>query len=287
MTRVALAVAVIFLVLGCQQQPKHERVLARVGDVILTEAQARAAMDTSLAPYETQVRKYVSSWVITELLYQEAMKRGIEQNNRFQQQLADVRKQLAVQEFLQTFIYADTGVVAEDSVRQYFDRHAEEFIVREDMIKMNILGFTNREPANIFAAQVTRGASWENSYKKIMNDPATANEIVFVSTGKYYSQRTLMFPELWKVAQTLGENDISFPIRTSSGFYVIQMLTTVHSGSNPDFEVVREEARVRFIREQQQHRYDSLIGTLQQRYSVELLLPAVQQNDTSRQLFHD
>jgi len=285
--RFGIVTALLIVFIGCQQEAKKEQVVARVGDAVLTAEQVRAAIDTTRESYEVQARKYVSAWVTTELMFQEAVKRGIDQTNEFQKQLEQVRRDLAVQELLQSVVYGDTTAIPADTLLKYFEQHKDEFFVQEDMVKLNVIGFTTRERAGSFAAGITRGSTWEDAYASLTTEPSVDQEIVLVSKGKYYSQQMLMFPELWKVAQTLRENDVSFPVRTVSGYFIIQMLGSVRSGSTPVFELAEPEVRARALRVREQARYDSLIGTLRQRYSVEIVLPPVQNADSTRRALHE
>ncbi len=280
MNRVGLLVVLVLL--GCQQQQNKEQILARVGDAVLTVSHARSAIDTSVLPYEKQVRQYVSTWVTQEMLYQEAVRQGMDQRDRVQQRLLEMRKQLTIQEFLQAVLYRGADSVTGNDVQRYFDDHLNEFSVREDMMKINLIGFTAREHANSFASRVTRGANWNDAVDVSRNDSLAGPAIISFATGRYYTQRTMLYPELWKVAQTLREQDVSFPVRTASGYFVIQLLASARSGSVPVFDMVYEEARLRLIRERQQVRYDSLIGTLRRHSSVELVLPVDQQYDSTQ-----
>lgn len=279
----AFAAAVFLLVIiGCEQQHQQDRELARVGNVSLTEAQARAAIDTTIDSYENQLRNYVSSWITTEILYQEAVKKGVEQSNEFQRQLNDLRREVAIQEFLQQEVFAERPAITDDSLLHYFEQHQSEFFAREDMVELKLVGFKTREQASAFAARVTRGASWDNVYASMSADTTIAREIIFGSYIGFYSEQTMLFSELWKVAQTLGKNDVSYPVRTPAGYFIMQMSSSIRSGTVPPFSVAKEEVRTRLLKEQQQSRYDSLIGTLRQQYAVQILLSPEQQKDTNQ-----
>src|ERR1041384_5469317 len=95
---------------SCRRQTS-DRVIARVGDAELTLEEARAHIDTTRTALEYALGDYVSYWVNTELLYQEAKRKGVESSGEFTRQLEDVRRQLASQTFLERYVYADTSDV--------------------------------------------------------------------------------------------------------------------------------------------------------------------------------
>ncbi|MBI3193414.1 MAG: peptidyl-prolyl cis-trans isomerase [Ignavibacteriae bacterium] len=285
MKRLFLVIAIAFA--GCEQRQEQKTILARVGNAELTLEEARSALDTASVSFEYQLRLYVTTWIRTEMLYQEAIRRGVEHTSAFQEQLNNARKQLAVQQLLEQVTPEDTTGIPASEFEQYFSRHADEFIVREDGMKLNIIGFSTRERASAVAGQLARGSSWNKTFEKLMNDSAAASEITTVFSNHYFTQRSMLFPELWKVAQTLGMNDVSFPVRTPSGYVIIQLLSTIKKGSTPQYELVQDEVRARYLREKQQLQIDSLIGTLRTRTTVEMLLPTVQKSDTMQNEIHD
>ncbi len=282
----SLIVAIV-VVAGCEQRQETKQILARVGEAELTLEDARLELDTTSSSLESQVRIYVAAWIRTEMLYQEAVRRGVENSTAFQRQLNDVRKQLAVQQLLEQLTAEDTSEIQSSELERYFTNHAGEFVVREDGMKLHIIGFSTRERASAFAAQLARGSSWNKAFEKIMNDSVAVSDIVLSYSNHYFTQRSLLYPELWKVAQTLGINDVSFPVKTPSGFVIIQMLSNIKKGSAPLFELVRDEVRARYMRERKQLQVDSLIGTLRTRTAVEMMLPHVQNSDTMQNEIHD
>jgi hypothetical protein len=287
MTRLFLIVALAVAFAGCEQRQEQKQILARVGTAELTLDEARDGLDTASAMYEHQLRMYVAAWIRTEMLYQEAVRRGVENAFAFQRQLNQTRKQLAVQQLFEQFTNEDTAGIPTSEFEQYFSRHVDEFIVREDGMKLNVVGFSTRERASAFTAKLARGASWAKTLESIVNDSAAALEITTVFTNHFFTQYTMPFPELWKVAQTLGTNDVSFPVRTPSGFVIIQLLSTVKKGSTPQFDLVQNEVRARYLREKNQARIDSLIGTLRAQTTVEMMLPTVQNSDSTLNDIHD
>ncbi|MBI5215094.1 MAG: peptidyl-prolyl cis-trans isomerase [Ignavibacteriae bacterium] len=280
-----VAIAVAFA--GCEQRQEQKQILARVGDAVLTLDEARLDVDTTSALYEHQLRMYVTTWIRTEMLYQEAVRRGMENSSAFQRQLHDARKQLAIQQLLEQVAIQDTTGVPAGEFEQYFSRHADEFVVREDGMKLNVIGFSTRARASAFAGQLARGSSWNKALEMLMNDSSAAVEITTAFSNHYFIQRSMVFPELWKVAQTLDVNDVSFPVRTPSGYVIIQLLSTVKKGSTPQYELVQDEVRARYLREKKQLQIDSLIGTLRAQTTVEMLLPTVQETDTIQNEIHD
>lgn len=270
------------LLFGCRHSPAGGTVVARVGNEVLTMEQAKASVDTTKDLFELHLAKYVTTWVTNELLYQEAQRRGVERTELFQRNLAEAERQLAIQHLLGQELSADTAALTEDAMQTYFRQHSAEFSVREDMIKLNLIAFSTRDYASSFASAISRGATWEETLAEFLGDTTVTSAIVSVASNKYYSQRTLYPPELWKVALMLTADEISFPVKTAAGYFILESLATVQQGKEGQFELVRDEVQERMLIERRRKHYDDLLGNLRKQYSVEVMLPSPLQSDSAQ-----
>ncbi len=280
------AAAFLVLAFGSCREPQGA-VIARVGDAVLTREEALRAVDTTRGSVDRQIRAYVVSWVNTELLHQEALKRGIEKSEKFVQQVEDVKRQLAVQALIEAEELADTTAVGDDTLKAYFDAHAPEFFLREDMVRLNIIVLAGREEASSFAAAVSQGTSWKSAAGKLSSDTAVAPSIRFAAAGELYSRRTLTPPDLWKVASTLSAGEVSFPVKISDGFAVLQLISRLGEGRPAEFDFVRDEVYQRVMVERRRTRYDALLASLRSSVKIQVMLSPASASDTTQQLPHE
>ena len=272
---------------ACNRSAPEEGGIARVGSKRLTLAEARRAIDTTQGPFTQQLPKYISTWVTDELLYQEAQREGMENNESFKEQLEQTRRHLAIQNLLQQYVYEDTAGINEAALRAYFAEHAGEFIVRENMMKLNIIGFTSREFASNFAAAVTAESPWSAAVAKAKADPSVSGSIIALPTNQYFSELTLFPPELWKVASSLNVDEVSFPVRTNLGYFVIQLLSFIPEGKPAELDIVRDEVNARLLIERRRQKYAEYLGTLRKRYDVEVLLNSITLEDSTKSQHHE
>jgi hypothetical protein len=241
-----------------------------VGDNTLTLAEARAHIDTTFGSRADQLRRYIAAWVDAELLFQEAKRKGLEHSDAVERQIGDVRRQIANQNYLEQFVYPETNGFSEDSLRAYYSAHAAEFSLREDEIQINLATLENRERASRFAAAVSQGVPWVKAMDGPANDTAGQAGFVSSQTNRFYTLHTIVPATLWKVAQTLAPNEVSFPVKTEAGFVVLQLLKTYRQGTLATYELARDEVYRRVSLDRVRERYDRLLTTLRKRYSVQL-----------------
>jgi hypothetical protein len=276
-----LSIVLVLLIISCQQK-KNESVIARTGDVELSLSEATRYIDSSRGSINGQLYKYAASWTNAELIYQEAKRSGIENSEEFNSQLQDTRRQLANQSFLEKMVYSKIPVNNDSALIEYYNAHSQEFFVREDMAKLNIALFDSRGQASTFAASINRGISWKDAIEKTSIEQPANSLPISVFSEKFYTQRTLFPSELWKIALTLGLNEVSFPIKTSLGFYIIQSLSFARKGDVSKFELIREDVRQRYIIEQRRKLYEELLVNLRKKYDVSILLKENQPTDSTQ-----
>ena len=266
----ALLIVVIALLSGgCKARPEGT-VIARVGDSTLTLEQARAELDTTAADFDERLARYASAWVNSELLHQEALRLGIEGDPGFDARLGAVRRQLANQELLDRLIYGDTTSIGDDVLRSYFTSHPDEFTIAENHLKLRLVTFRGREFARRFSVSVTPARTWSMVLDTVVKDAKMSQELVSSIPERWYTRSTLYPPELWKVAGPLGPGDVSFPVKTDGGYTVLQYVELATAGKTKEFDLVREEVLNRVLIENRRARLEALLGTLRERYGVEI-----------------
>jgi hypothetical protein len=286
LSRRAGVLLMVFTLISCRhEQPKT--VLARVADAELTPDVAKEHIDTLRGSAESQLQLYISSWINKELVYQEAKRKGIENSEEFLNKFRETKQQVANQIFLDGYLAGDTASVNDSTLKEYFGKHSTEFFVHENMMKLNIVLFANRERASTFSANISQRGNWDLNIKKLFMDSSAVSGSVTVMPAQYYSQHTLYPAELWKVASTLSVNDVSFPVKTSGGYAVLQATAAVQEGKPAEYEIVRDEVRERMIMERRRLKYEELLGTLRKRYNVELSTGSHPQPDSIQSRVHE
>jgi hypothetical protein len=268
------------LLSGCRPQ-RSGQVIARVGTAELTLDEAKTHIDTTRAAFDYALNDYATYWVNTEILYQEAKRQGVEDSPEFTRQLEEVRRQLANQTFLERSIYSDTAGVSQEAMQQYFREHAREFLVHENTLQLNIVALNSRDLANTFSAAVTKGTAWPAAVENLLRDSSAAPSVLSVTRAQNFTMQTLFPPALWKVASALSISEVSFPVKTAGGYFVLQCLARFEQGSPAAFDLARPEVRQRLLIESRRHKYDELLGTLRKKSDVELMLGSHRTIDSS------
>lgn len=269
MTRVlCILIFLIPLTIGCRTE-KSEKILARVGDAELTEGELRKQFSDPGSLTDAELRMFVQSWINEELLFQEGTRRGVDKTDQFSEQIDLVRRQIVSQLYLEKEVYSDTSGVADSAAAAYFDRHREEFPVREDALKLQIAHFLTRASASSFAAYFAHGLSWDSASTLFGADSARNKDLTGNIPPGYYTERTLIPEELWKVASTLNPGEASFPLNLTTGYAVILLVEKIRRGDAPVFEVVQGQVKERLMMERRRLKYSQTLESLRKKYKIE------------------
>lgn len=269
--------AILSLISGCDERQPQERAVARVNDQVLTAEMIRAQSDTSRKPSNDEVRQYVNRWVTNELLFQEARQKGYDASEEIRQKVAEAHKQLTIAELLEREVYdlAEKSITPAD-VTAHYQSHLDEFTINEDLIRLSVAVFNRNDIATQFRAIALGPQGWQNAVDAFRSDAAKG--MISYSDSLFFSRSTLYPAELWKVATILGQYEVSFPVKTSAGFFVIRLLGKHKRGTTAPLSYVEEDIRQRLVMERRQQRYQEFIQQLRSKHTVQFMFS---QSDSS------
>ena len=273
----------LLLFIGCGRKDSSQQPLARIDDRTLTLEEVRARLDSSRGVTAAQVGEYARRWINDEILYREAVRRGLDNTESARTQLEEVRRQLAINALLQEEIYSDKlQQPTAEEVSQYYSAHNREFTLSGDVALVSYVLFHDRDPASAFRATVLKGTPWRQAVGQVLADPQQSSQIVARIDSSYYSQNTLLPAELWRVAAASAKTEPSFPIRTNEGSYILIVWKFGRQGQVADLAYVESEIRSRLTIERRRRNLTTLIETLRSKHAVELMLSDEADTSSSR-----
>jgi hypothetical protein len=270
------AIISALLSFSCGKSSPGAHEVARVDNNALTIEMIRAQLDSGSTISQSEVHLFADKWINSELLYAEAQRQGLENSPAVQRQIEEARKQLAINALLEKEIFTDTPQsVAEDEVVAYYNDHKNEFTLADDVVWISFAVFAERKPAAEFRSSVLQGSGWSASIESLRTAGDSSSALLTYSDSVFYPQRMLFPAELWKVARTLGKSEVSFPVKTSAGYFVILSHGSFDKGSIPPLPYTENDIRGRIVMEKRQQRMTVFLESLRKRHIVELNLTGV------------
>lgn len=273
MKRIVVSILFAGLLFSCTQKGADKTAqgpsVAKVGSASITQADFEREMK-SLPDYAQQLfegeagkEKFLDEIIKKEILYQEALKKGIDKSPDFNRKLEEFRKLTLASELLDKEIISKNKVT-EQEVKDYFSKHKEDFTTTSQIRASHILVKTEAE-ANKVLARLKKGEKFEEIAKKESLDTASAKnggDIGFFARGQ-------LVPEFEKAAAGLKVGELSGPVKTSFGYHIIKV-TDRKTGPVIEFDRVKDVIYQRLSGERQKEAFDNYIAELRKNYKIEI-----------------
>lgn len=232
----------------------------------------RRQLDSSLALTPAAVQQYANRWITNEILFQEARRKGVNVSRNVERQVEEARRQLSIAELLEQEVYQNNSItIPQSEIAAYYQSHRDEFQLREQTIWLSLAVFLNSAAANEFRASALGSAGWDESIAHFQSD--TSKHMIARTDSVFYTQSSLYPPELWKVAAVTGRLEVSFPVKTSVGYFVLRSLGNYAANSTAPLEKIQQTIEQRLTMEKRRQRYADYLESLRKQNNVQLLLP--------------
>ncbi|MBA4373318.1 MAG: peptidylprolyl isomerase [Thermodesulfovibrio sp.] len=279
MKRILIAIIVLAALAACNKkpaEPKAEKgaVLAKVGAAVITEGDLERELK-SLPDYAQQMfsdekgkEKFVEELVKKEMLYQEAVKKGLDKSADFVKKVEEFKKLTLVSELLEKEIMARTKV-SDQEAKEYYEKHKEEFVTTSQIKASHILVKTEDEAVNVLA-RLKKGEKFEEIAKKDSLDKGSAKsggDLGFFARGQ-------MVPEFEKAAAELKPGEISKPVKSNYGFHIIKV-TDKKTGPVIEYDRIKDLISQKLSGERQKESFDKYVTELKKTYTVEIMKDAL------------
>ncbi len=213
--------------------------VAKVGDEILTERDLSTIMLDDINSRGSSEARWSAAerWVNRELLYREALRRGVDADPKVARQLKTAEREILINALIQTF-YVDELTVAEDEIVQYYEEHRALFRRAETSIHVRQIVLDNSTEARAVERQLRRSpGDFEEIARRQSSDPSAADggDLGYVTASTVYNQ------EIWQALLRLNDGEISRSISTDFGWHILKKIESRPEGSFKSLDEVRLE----------------------------------------------
>ena len=261
---------IVLIMLGCERREMGRKTetsspVARVNGRTLLKKDFDIYLpeDYRTALTMEEKKAYLDRWIITELLFEAAVKGGAGVTPEIESQLEQLKKDLVADRLVQkTFL--ERAVVTEDEVRAYYEEHEEEY-TRELRVS-HILVNSLEDTAKVRELLQTRTFSWVERRHSIDKHTGVGGDLGFLSKGN-------MIPEFEEVVFDMKIGDISDVIESGLGYHFVKVTDAREARNKLAYEDVAEDISRILLLNKRASVYDSLIATLKKEARIEILDP--------------
>lgn len=255
----------VIIIYSCGEKSRQTKFIARVNDSYLTAEELDSLVDTkSITTFHRN--EVIRNWINREILFQEAVKDGILDDEKYNALIEESKKDLAGSILLNKYNSGKTINVEQIELLNYYKNHKNEFRLTQNSFLLNIIHFNNEERAVEFRSLLL-DSDWKKSLNVFYNDSTIigSENKVFLQEPDIYSDKVL------RIVKRLLPLEISIVISEMEGYYsVVQVLGKYPKGSIPEFQVVKKSVEKRYIAEKRKEMLESYIKNLYSDYDIEV-----------------
>ncbi len=221
-----LAVLLFVSYFGCEKNGTEGTVIARVNKTSFTLEELTDQIPPFMTIPPDRKKDFVDEWISTEVVYQEAMKKGLNKDEKVKRQMDLLVKQYLANELLQKRLEGE-GDISDFEVKEYFQGHERDF---NSQIKIaHVLLMTEAEAKKIYD-KLKAGEDFITLARTFSLDSVTAPNggLIIDPTGK---PRYFTFGEMFDTPEfeqaAFGIDRIggySEVVSTDFGFHIIKLV---------------------------------------------------------------
>jgi peptidyl-prolyl cis-trans isomerase C len=269
------------LLFACTKKvEKQGSYLAKVGNTTITEADLEREI-SNLPDFVQKMfegpngrQRFLDELIKREILYQEALKKGLDKDPVYQRKLEDFKKMNMVGLLLEREIESKTKI-SDKEVRDYYEQHKEEF-APITQVRLSHIVMNKEEEAQKILERLKKGEDFAQIAKNNSLDTASAKkggDLGFFTRGDIPQ-------EFGSIVVRLKTGEVSEPIKTKSGYEIVKV-TDKKVGQVIEFEKIKNLISQNLLAERQKKSFDSYIEGLRKKYNVEITKEAVSKLDSS------
>ena len=268
LSRILIVLTSLFaavLIAGCQESSDKTDYVARVNDSYLSGNDLLEILDSANVDdnFKTEV---IRNWILKELLYQEAISKGILDDGDFKSIIEKSKRELAGSLLLKNF---SSNVILDyqpQEVEEYYTLNKREFRFGSNSFKLNIATFSNQNNAVQFRSLLL-SSGWDEALTQHSGDSTLLN----VSTGIILSEQDIYPQKLARIVNGLHPLEISIVISDDAGYHTVaQVLNNFRKGIIPPFDTIKESVEDRFVANKKKQLLNNYIDELYSKSDIEI-----------------
>lgn len=263
-------------VLYAEEKTETENILAEVNGEKITLNDFEEEISGVPASYRsiisTNKRKFLDDIILQELLYQEAIKKGLEKDKDVIKNLERIKKKVLAQKLLEKEVI-ETTKISEDEVNKYYEEHKQDYKIPEQVNAAHILikvkeGANEQEEKATFEKaegllkKIKEGADFSQLAKENSECPSSSKggELGYFSKGQ-------MIPEFEEVVFSLKVGEISGIVKTKFGYHIIKSLDKKESRQK-ELSEVKDEIEQELIKKKQKSNFENYTNDLKSKAKI-------------------
>jgi parvulin-like peptidyl-prolyl isomerase len=252
----------IFFFTACQRQQSPQEVVVRVDSETLTvmDIANEIPLQYRNRITKSELQDYVTRWTDSQILYQEAKRRRLDQSESVRRELRRLERELVVNKLLEQELNKPFPL-SEDEIEKYYNDNRPNFFRSAKEVRVWYLKVENKERADSLVAALRQGVDFLQIARHYAAGDSAAWDL--------YLTEAETAPMIASAVFTMTPGAVSRPIQLEDGFHIFKMIEKYDIGSLRPPASVREEIVARIQSEKRQERYKQLLAEFKNTAKIE------------------
>jgi len=242
-----------------------KRVVARVNQVEITYAEFKQRLET-LQPQRGPIRpeqfkEVVHGMIQEEILLQDAMAEGVDQDAAVKAKLEQARRQVVIEELVRRKVIAQSQVTDEEARKMYEDNKP---LFSTETVRVSHIMVKTEAEAEAILKDLQAGKDFAELAKTMSQDTGSAEK--GGDLGALRRGQTVQ--EFEDEAFRLQEGELSPVIKTQYGYHILK--GGAHASVAEPFDEVKGKIRQSLLRQKEQENFLAFMADLEKKAKTEI-----------------
>lgn len=235
--------------------------IVRVGSASLTGEDIKQLMsaDEGIPPTFEERQEFVRRWVDTQVLYQEALRRGLKDDARIKARIKALEEEYLA-DFLLFTELGKRAAVSEEEIEAYYAEHEIEY--RYEYRVSQILVNTPEEAERARTLLASRTFAWIANRYSVDANAKRGGDLGYLTKGN-------MIPALETVVFSMKPGDVSGVVQSDFGYHIFKLEDVREALVPIGLDDVREQIMNTLMIAKRTNAYRDLIDSLTARANVD------------------
>ena len=255
-------VTLAFLISSCTGEDEMPDYVIRLGDRYLTRDELSASLQslTVLQDSAEASRQIVEQWITNELLFSEAVRRGIRSEENVRRLLEENERSVIVSVLLTRLYEEEDSAPDEQALVSYYEQNKNRLKLTEPFVRVRYLVTEFADSAHaavelmeLIDADTNPDSSWQIVASRFTINPESTSLL----SSSYYPEARIFssVPGLNEAIEQLSEAQILSPFEFEGEFHVVQLVQRLPIGAIPEMPLLGEQLRARIAIENRKQLY--------------------------------